>query len=656
MLPPAGPPRHARADRAFGTVVALPSGALLRPAVSCRGAGRGVCRRANLNADTRSEAQPAVDDTADREVAGLVADEQLRMIYAHSTVGTLIATVFALVLAQHVDSSGAVARQAVIAWVVVKLAIAAPRVLLPHLYRLRGRPPGAAWHRRTVALLAVDGAWWGLGGAGLMSGDAEIVPVVAASLSCVASIATFGLQVRLAATAAYVVPMIGPTAVALLARGDEFGVFAGVGLLLFLGLLLSTAHRSQQRLAEVFRLRFLTDRIAAERADALALARHQSAVKSQFLAAMSHEFRTPLHGILGLARLARAEHPDPALHHRLSLIEHSGEHLLRLINDLLDVSRIEAGRVDVSEAPFDLVAELEELADVYLVRCDEKGLDFSVRIDLPSPCWVSGDATRLRQVLHNLLGNAIKFTSAGQVELRVERQADGRVCFRVRDTGAGIAPADVPRIFEAFWQAPDVAAVRGSGTGLGLNIAREMSRAMGGDIEAHSEPGRGSEFVLTLPLPPHAAPESVQAQAREAAALERHEALARAQVLLAEDNDVNALLIQAMLARHDCEVVRVTQGADAVRHATAAQRRPDVVLMDSQMPVMDGLEATRRIRVLELSQGLPRVPIIALTANTAEDDRQQCLQAGMDHFIGKPFTEADLLAAIGACLPATRLA
>jgi signal transduction histidine kinase len=487
-----------------------------------------------------------------------------------------------------------------------------------------------------------------------MGSHTAVVPVVAASLSCVASVATFGLQVRMAATAAYVVPMIAPAAVALLARGDDFGLFAGVGLLLILGLLLSSARRSEMRLAEVFRLRFLTDRIAAERAQALALARRQSAVKSQFLATMSHEFRTPLHGILGLTRLARAEHPEPALQHRLALIEHSGEHLLRLINDLLDVSRIEAGRVELVEATFDLSAELDELCDVYLVRCDEKGLDFRSRVDLPAPYWVRGDVTRVRQVVHNLLGNAIKFTQRGRVDLDVRRLPDGPLELRVRDSGPGINKEDLPHIFEAFWQAPEVQAERGAGAGLGLNIAREIGRAMGGDIEVTSERGRGTEFVLRLPLPPMPAPPGTDALADVLG--EARRALSKAKVLLAEDNDVNALVIQAMLARHECVVVRVVHGADAVRQAMSEGQRPDVILMDSQMPVMDGLEATRRIRVLEMAQGLPRVPIVALTANTADDDRHRCQQAGMDHFIGKPFTEAELMSVLAACLPATRAA
>ena len=593
---------------------------------------------------------PSRGRPSDPELTGQVEGEQLRMIFAHSTVGTLIATVFALLLASHV--SGYVPRHEVLVWVVLKLVVVLPRMVVGRLYLVRERLSPSVWHRWAVAMLALDGACWGLGGAWVMGGDTEVVPVVAASLSCVASVATFGLQVRVSATAAYVVPMIAPAALALLARADDFGFFAGIGLLLILGLLLSSARRSEMRLAEVFRLRFLTDRIAAERAQALALARRQSAVKSQFLATMSHEFRTPLHGILGLTRLARAEHPDPALQHRLGLIEHSGEHLLRLINDLLDVSRIEAGRVELLEAPFDLSAELDELCDLYLVRCDEKGLDFASRIDLPVPCWVRGDVTRVRQVLHNLLGNAIKFTQRGRVELDVRRRSDGPVELRVRDSGPGIAKEDLPHIFEAFWQAPEVQAERGAGAGLGLNIAREIGRAMGGDIEVFSERGRGTEFVLRLPLPPQKAPRDADALAGALSDAQR--ALAKARVLLAEDNDVNALVIQAMLARHECVVVRVTHGAEAVRQAMAEGERPDVILMDSQMPMMDGLEATRRIRVLEMAQGMARVPIVALTANTAEDDRQRCQQAGMDHFIGKPFTEAELMSILGMCLPSTK--
>jgi signal transduction histidine kinase/ActR/RegA family two-component response regulator len=590
-----------------------------------------------MTADSSATGRP------DAELGGLVATEQLRMVFAHMVFGTLVATAFALLLVAHLWDR--VPQGELVVWVALKLAIAAPRVVQAQLHRRRGRPATSGWQRATTALLALDGACWGLGGAWLVGGETELVAVVAASLCCVASAATFGLQVRLAATAAYVVPMIAPTALALVARGDRFGVFAGLSLLLFLGLLLATARRSETRLAEVFRLRFLTDRISAERAEALELAQRQGMAKTQFLAAMSHELRTPLHGILGLARVIRTRHDDPELRHRLGLIEHSGEHLLQLINDLLDVSRLEAGRIEIHEEDFDLLAELDELVDVYLVRAHEKGLDFVVRVELAPPAWVRGDATRLRQVLHNLLGNALKFTERGRIGLTVRRTPDGDVEFEVRDTGPGIAAENLPHVFDAFWQTGSTS-TRAAGAGLGLHIALEMARAMGGGIRSDSQLGLGSTFLFWLPLP-EVQPRGIAAN--ESGWIAGDFADAPRRVLLAEDNEVNALVVQAMLDRNCCEVVRVDNGDDAVQLATQVERRPDVVLMDCQMPVVDGLEATRRIRAREASLGLPRIPVIALTANTAMADRAECRHAGMDQFLGKPFTERELLAALAAC-------
>jgi signal transduction histidine kinase/ActR/RegA family two-component response regulator len=580
------------------------------------------------------------------DVTTLVAAEQLRMVFAHMTAGTVIATVFALVLAAHLQDR--VPANELLVWVALKLGIAVPRIVQGQLYRLRGRPGTAGWHRWTHALLAVDGAVWGLGGAWLAGGATDLVAEVAASLCCVASVATFGLQVRLAATAAYVVPMIAPTAAALLGRGDRFGAFAGVGLVLLLGLMLITARRGEKRLAEVFALRFLTDRISEERAQALAHAHRQSAVKTQFLATMSHELRTPLHGILGLTRVLRTEHPEPALRHRLGLIERSGEHLLQLINDLLDMSRIEAGRIELQTADVDLQAELDELVDIYFVRAQEKGLAFSASIDLPRPCWVRTDPTRLRQVLHNLLGNALKFTDAGSVALSARQAASGEFVFSVQDTGHGIAPEDLPKVFNAFWQASASQTKRAAGAGLGLNIAQEMAHAMGGSIQATSELGKGSLFELVLPLGTVPAPAAALGDGGAAIVDRLTEEGGR--VLLAEDNEVNALVVEAMLSRNGCQVLRAADGAEAVRLATDERGRPSIVLMDCQMPEVDGLEATRRIRAAEVEHGWPRVPVIALTANTATDDRVQCRRAGMDYFLGKPFTEQELMVALAVCL------
>lgn len=581
----------------------------------------------------------------DADVAAEVRLEQLRMVFAHMGPGTVIATVFALGLAAHVREVAGLT--AVWAWVILKLAVALPRVIHSQVYRLRNRPGTPGWQHAADALLALDGVVWGIGGAWMMRGPVETVAVVAASLCAVASVATFGLQVRVLSTAAYVTPMIVPTVIGLYARGDQLGLFAGTGLLLFLGLLLATARISEKRLAEVFRLRLLTDRISAERAEALEQARRQSLVKTHFLAAMSHELRTPLHGMLGLTRVLRGQYGEPELRHRLGLIEHSGEHLLQLINDLLDSSRIEAGHVEISQADFDLVAELDELGDIYFVRAQEKGLRFICRNELGPEEWVHSDPTRLRQVLHNLLGNALKFTDRGHVLLQVRRLPSGPVQFVVEDSGPGIATEELGRVFEAFYQAA-AGRNRAAGAGLGLSISLEMARAMGGTITCDSELGRGSVFVLELPLPVCA--ERPAAGARESAWMLGDLGDAPRRVLLAEDNEVNAMVVEAMLARIGCSVTKVDNGDDAVRLGAAADRDIDIVLMDCQMPVVDGLEATRRIRAREAKLGLAPVPVVALTANTAIEDREACRRAGMDHFLGKPFTERELLAAMAACM------
>ncbi|URI11274.1 ATP-binding protein [Aquincola tertiaricarbonis] len=577
------------------------------------------------------------------EVSAQVTTEQLRMLFSHLTLAMVVGTVFAMVLAVYVASR--VDPTALWIWVGLKLGVIVPRLAHAQVYRLRGRPGTPGWLRSTVLLLALDGAVWGLGGAWMaQSPHPSLVALISASVCSVAAVASFGLQVRLQATVAYVVPMILPTALSLLLRGDAIGWTGGTGLLMLLALLLATSRRAEQRLAEMFRLRFLNARIAEERALALALAQRESRVKTRFLATMSHELRTPLHGILGLARMMAAEQSDLQLRHRLGLIEHSGEHLLQIINDLLDFSRIEAGRVELKPAPFHLLAELEELVDIYVVRCQERGLQFRARLDIDPEAQVVGDATRLRQVLHNLLGNAVKFTEQGEVVLAARFTGCG-LHIVVSDTGPGIAEADLPHIFDAFTQARRPGTVPGAGVGLGLNIAREITQAMRGQLRCESRLGEGTMFELALPLQPLQAPPAEAANDGQQAPMDLPQ-----RVLLAEDNEVNAMLAEAMLRRLQCEVLHVRDGLAAVAAAGPGPARPDLVLMDCQMPLLDGVEATRRIREAERQGGLQRVPVVALTANSALEDRERCAEAGMDAFLSKPFTEEELKAVMAAVI------
>ncbi len=576
------------------------------------------------------------------------SDEQLSMVLLHTRVATLVATAFAVMMAFYVH--GTLAPEIVERWITVKAAVAALRVALGEFYARRDgcRLP---WHRLTYTLLAIDGAVWGAAGFALMQQAEPLAALVAASLAGVACVATFGLQLSLIATACYVVPIMAPTALGLLGRGDEFGSFGGIGLLMLLALTLVTARAAQARFLAGLALRRRAEALAAEKDDALRLAERQAAVKTQFLANISHELRTPLHGILGLARLLHVELRNATHARRVELIESSGTHLLRLINDLLDVSRVESGHFAIRQEPFDLATQALAVADVYAVRAADKGLAFRTVNRIGPGCWVMGDAARVRQVLHNLLGNAIKFTQRGGIEMEIGR-GDTADEFRieVRDSGRGIAPAQLDKIFEPFHLAEGDAPA--SGAGLGLTIALEIARAMGGTIAVSSEPGAGSTFAFTARLPAVARPPADRDQARECRELPALPPVR--QVLVAEDDDVNALIVGAYLDQMGIAHERVDNGKDAVSHALRETERPEAVLMDCRMPVMDGLEATREIRVQEATLGLPRLRIVALTATAADYGRDECFAAGMDGFLSKPFTPGELAQALGTPAPDAR--
>lgn len=578
---------------------------------------------------------------------GPVAAEQLRMVWLHASVGMLVASGFAVLLAVylHDQVEGALLR----GWVALKLLVAAVRFVQGRLFRSNeaGRllaPP--RWRHGTLALLALDGAVWGVAGVWLMQGAEATASLVAAVLACIACVATFGLQISLQATAAYVLPMLLPTALALMARGDRFGAFGGIGLLLLTGLQMATAARAERRLADGIRLRLRAQELASEKEAALRLALRQSAVKSQFLGNVSHELRTPLHGVLGLARLLHLDSNEPVSRQRIELIESSGRHLLALINDLLDISRIEMGRFTLREEPFELLTQLAQVTAVHALRAEDRGLHFELQL-APAlqggePCWVQGDPARFRQVLHNLLGNAIKFTQRGAIVVRVARLAGGeRYAIEVEDSGPGIAPEAQSQIFEAFEQTEPASAGAFEGAGLGLKIARELAIAMGGGLSVRSQPGVGSCFTFTLRLPTTAALQSPGTEAAPTGPVRRP-----LKVLLAEDEEVNALIACAFLERLGASFERVEDGKEAVRRALREVGRPDLILMDCRMPLMDGYAATRAIRAQEDTLGLARVPVIALTATVTELGRTQCIEAGMDDFLSKPFTLEELDAAL----------
>ncbi len=359
-----------------------------------------------------------------------------------------------------------------------------------------------------------------------------------------------------------------------------------------------------------------------------------SRAKSSFLANMSHELRTPLNAILGYVQvLGRDPNLQSQQRKALATIEGSGEHLLSLINEILDLAKIEAGTIDIRLAPFDLPVLLQGIADIMRGRAEDKGLAFTSEWPVDLPAAVGGDEKRLRQVLMNLLDNAIKHTNEGGVALKVGLH-QGRVRFLVEDTGIGIHPEHLPRIFETFHQVRDPRTFV-EGTGLGLAISKALATLMGGTLEVSSAPGEGSRFWFDLHLPEVPLVSQSATPSRPSVVGVRGQ---RRRLLVVDDKEDNRRLLHDLLAPLGFEILQAADADACLRLAGSA--KPDAILLDLRMPGMDGLEATRRLRAMEASRG---VVIIAVSASAFEEQRERCVEAGADDFLAKPFRLEKLL-------------
>ena len=372
-------------------------------------------------------------------------------------------------------------------------------------------------------------------------------------------------------------------------------------------------------------------------------AEQASSAKSEFLARMSHEIRTPMNGVMGMSELLQATSLTPRQRHLAETISHSAEALLQIINDILDFSKVEAGKLELENVEFCLREAVEETLEIFAGRAHAKGLELACAIELDVPGTVRGDPTRMRQVLINFVGNAIKFTDAGEVIVRVSALGkDGSLRFEVIDTGIGIAEEAQAHIFNAFSQADSFTSRKYGGTGLGLAICGQLAGLMGGKIGVHSKVNRGSTFWFEVRLEavvgatPTLPPAAGSAPAVPASAAR----MIGPRILLVEDNAVNREVAVGMLESLGCETDTAENGWLALTAMNTATY--DAVLMDCQMPVMDGLAATGEIRRREQTSGAARVPIIALTANAMDGDRERCVDAGMDDFLSKPFTQQQL--------------
>jgi signal transduction histidine kinase/CheY-like chemotaxis protein/HPt (histidine-containing phosphotransfer) domain-containing protein len=373
--------------------------------------------------------------------------------------------------------------------------------------------------------------------------------------------------------------------------------------------------------------------------------RRKSDARAEFLAAMSHEIRTPMTGVLGMADLLAAQELTADQRRYVEAMRSSGRHLVNVINDILDFSRIETGKLALEEVDFHVSEMIEQVRSLVHPMALDKGLAFDVRLAPGTPDAVRGDPTRLRQVLLNLAGNAVKFTPQGSVSLQVGADVDAagevRYRFQVRDTGIGIAPDKMELLFTPFTQGDSSTAREYGGSGLGLAISRRLAEAMGGRIDVSSSLGQGSVFTLDVPLAPG------DAGPRSAAAIEGPPVASPQRILVAEDVQINRDILRMALGSRGHQVVFAHDGAAAV---DSVQRQAfDMVLMDVQMPVMDGVEATRRIR--ELPGDVRGIPIIGLTANVMSQEQARYLQAGMNECLMKPIEWDRLDAAIARHAP-----
>lgn len=594
-----------------------------------------------------------------------VAAEQLRMVLTYTAVATLVATAFALFLGWEIRQ-GAIGSNVptwqVDMWLQIKVAIAAARIWHSRLYWKRlAANPGAStddrgWERTTLMLLLVDGAVWGAGAASLMSQNSELATFISATISVVAAIATFGLQVHFGATVAYVTPMVGAVVVGYLLRGDQVGYIGGIGVGIFLALMLTSARGSERKLKEMFRLRIVTEKVSMERQAALELAEQHSQAKDIFLAVVSHELRTPLHSMLGLTKLSKRDIPasNVLYHYHQDLTIEAGNHLLRMVDDLLNVTAMRSGKLDIQQQTFSLKREIDSFKESYGSKAHEVGIGFDIECvgDVLKPP-VLGDAARVGQILHNLVGNAFKFSKLGaRVDVRIWRDPGSEyVTFDVKDEGPGIAPAERARIFDLFSQGTMDVHSRPPGVGIGLWVARHLARAMGGDVTCTSEVGRGSTFRATIMLP--VSSEKVRRSRVPASVLQRPEKLGIGRrVAVVDDDETNRLVCATAVVRMRAEYEEYAEATLFLKRSALKETgRPDVVMLDYNMPGLDGVSATRQIRAYEREHPeLKPIQVIGLSADKSEKFMHAAHDAGMDCVLSKPCDPEQIQDAIATCI------
>lgn len=584
-----------------------------------------------------------------------ITHARIRMLYGHMPVTAWTLFGFTLIIGGllHFTQRGPLGLPT-LSWLAVALVLAVTRALHAQAYLRSAHRQTNFWQHSYLGLTLVFSLCW-----------SALPWVLPPRPDQQLAIALIGVLIGMAATGAaqissdranvraWTVPILLSCALYSAQTGGPLGWFGGISIVGFLVILWLEANRGHRRVSEMLRLRFESEELAQARAHALREAESLSAAKGRFLATMSHEMRTPLHGILGLSRMLRAHTHSPEGRSQLGLLQNAGEHLLGVINDVLDFSRLKDHGLRLHARPVLLNELARHVCELSQVVAQDKGLVVTLRSALPDDLWLQADPDRLRQVLTNLVGNAVKFTAKGHVVVRLTlvdqatsdpESGTCRVVFEVQDTGRGIPEAHLDKIFDAFHQVEARDDHQVGGTGLGLSISQQICVAMGGKLRCESRVGVGTTFSFTLELPrasrPAADNQADTSRHRDEPADEEHALRLSGRALVVEDNPVNALVAQATLANLGLDVVVAENGRRALEWLEANE--PDLVLMDFHMPEMGGIEATRRIRAMEASRGWTPMPIVAMSAGDQFDDHRHCLEVGMNDYISKPFVPRDM--------------